>query len=94
MTGQEIEENTLVSRWVGEYIKEKQKREQVGKECDRYRKALEEIEEYIVSYKEQCDVPDNCVDSRLCSSCFLGGANELGEYILDIINKAKGEAND
>ena len=37
MTGQEIEENTLVNRWVGEYLKEKKKREEVEK-------ALEEIE--------------------------------------------------
>ena len=151
MTGQEIEENTLVNRWVGEYLKEKKKREQLEQECeelerklsnqeqlyqneieiynksclqlrqenddlylerlalntansginallevkeqecDRYRKALKEIEECVVSSKEQCIIQDNCVDDRLCSSCFLGGANELGEYILDIINKVKGE---
>lgn len=59
----------------------------------RYRKALEEIEKHIESYKKQCNIPNNCVDNRLCSTCFLGGGNELGENILDIINKAKGERN-
>lgn len=58
---------------------------------DEYKRALKEIEKHIESYKEQCNIPNNCVDNRLCSTCFLGGANELGEYILDIINKAKGE---
>lgn len=61
---------------------------------DRYRKALEEIEKHIESYKKQCHIPNNCVDNRLCSTCFLGGGNELGENILDIINKAKGERNE
>lgn len=60
---------------------------------DEYKKALEEIEGIIASYKEQCNIPNNCIDNRLCSTCFLGGANELGESILDIINKAK-DGND
>lgn len=82
-----------------EQLKEKQKI--IGKaiykesielfnENARYRKALEEIEKHIESYKEQCNIPNNCVDNRLCSTCFLGSADELGEDILNIINRVKG----
>ena len=45
----------------------------LGRKADRYRKALEEIEEYINQYE------------------MLGKLNI--KYILDIINKAKGEGN-
>lgn len=64
------------------------------KDINRYHKALEEIKKHIESYKEQCNIPNNCVDNRLCSTCFLGGGNELGENILNIINKVKGEGNE
>ena len=51
---------------------------------DRYRKALEEIEEYIKKY--ECD---NCED-------YVFGCGDCGtpRDILDIINKAKGENPD
>lgn len=52
---------------------------QLEQECTRYRKALEEIEEYI---KEEC----NCV----CTDCLEQGDCHFQD-ILDIINKAKGE---
>lgn len=50
---------------------------------DEYKKALEEIEEYIKKY--ECD---NCED-------FVFGCGDCGtpRDILDIINKAKGEEN-
>ena len=38
-------------------------------------------------YKGQCNIPGNCLDKRLCSTCFIGGALELGESILDIIRE-------
>ena len=44
---------------------------------------IEKIKSYINDYKEQCKV--NCIDARMCSTCFLGGANELGEELLDVI---------
>ena len=53
-------------------------------QSDRYRKALEEIEEYIKEY--ECD---NCEDCAFgCVDC--GTPRD----ILDIINKAKGSNND
>lgn len=48
-------------------------------ECDRYRKALEEIEEYL---KEECGCE--------CADCLEQGDCHFQE-ILNIINKAKGE---
>lgn len=54
MTGQEIEENTLVNRWVGEYIKEKKKREQLEKEYkllnEKYEQALNDYDELLQSH--------------------------------------------
>ena len=75
-------------------IKAENLNEKQDLENTRYCKALEEIKKHIEDYKKQCNIPNNCIDNRLCSTCFLGGANELGEYILDIINKAKGEGNE
>ena len=33
---------------------------------------IKKIESYIDDYKKQCDIPGNCVDKRLCSTCFFG----------------------
>ena len=44
---------------------------------------LKQIVEKCKNYKESCEIEGNCLDKRLCSTCFLGGANELGEWILD-----------
>ena len=63
------------------YTAYKKQIEYILKENDRYRKALEEIEEEIKKY--QCD---NCEDYH-CASCDM-------KDILNIINKAKGEGNE
>jgi hypothetical protein len=44
---------------------------------------MKQIVEKCKNYKEDCKIEGNCLDERLCSTCFLGGANELGEWILD-----------
>ena len=46
---------------------------------------IEKIKKFIEDYKENCKIEGVCVDPRLCSTCFYGGAMELGEEILDII---------
>lgn len=75
MTGQEIEENTLVSRWVNEYMKEKEKREQLEKEYkllnEKYEQALNDYDELLQSH------PD-------CSNC----ENELMLKLSDGWSKA------
>ena len=43
---------------------------------------LKQIVEKCKNYKRDCKIEGNCLDNRLCSTCFLGGANELGEWIL------------
>ena len=43
---------------------------------------LKQIVEKCKNYKENCKIEGVCLDERLCSTCFLGGANELGEWIL------------
>ena len=66
------------------YRQEKQiEIEELQTNIDRYRKALEEIEEYIKKY--ECD---NCED-------YVFGCGDCGtpRDILDILNKAKGEGN-
>ena len=53
-------------------------------ECqDRTDCVMKQIVEKCKNYKESCKIEGNCLDERLCSTCFLGGANELGEWILD-----------
>ena len=56
MTGQEIEENTLVNRWVNEYMKEKEKREQLEKEYkllnEKYEQALNDYDELLQSHPD------------------------------------------
>lgn len=44
---------------------------------------FKQIVEKCKNYKENCKIEGVCLDERLCSTCFLGGANELGEWILD-----------
>lgn len=34
-------------------------------------------------YKESCKIENNCLDNRLCHNCFIGGANELADEIID-----------
>lgn len=52
---------------------------------DRYREALEEIEEYIYT---DCEYNDGC-DRNICIRCKYSNVHD--KRILDIINKAKGE---
>ena len=52
---------------------------------------LKQIVEKCKNYKESCKIEGNCLDERLCSTCFLGGANELGEWILDDLDIQKVE---
>ena len=54
---------------------------------DRYRKALEEIEEYIYT---DCEYNDGC-DRNICIRCDYSNVHD--KRILDIINKAKGKSN-
>lgn len=98
MTGQEIEENTLINRWVGEYLKEKKKREQLKKECDSYRKALEEIKKVIIPLANKNPI-DNCwaLLNRCdeCASkkdCKTQSPYFRAKQMLDIISRAKEES--
>ncbi len=52
---------------------------------------IDKIKSMIESYRKSCDIDGNCLDPRLCHSCFLGGAVELGDEILDIIKEAENE---
>ena len=48
---------------------------------------IEKIKSYIDGYKQSCKLEGVCIDDRLCSTCFYGGAVELGDEILDVINE-------
>ena len=52
------------------------------KQCSENNCLLKEIVLYCNNYKECCEIGGNCIDERLCSTCFLGGANELADDIL------------
>lgn len=43
---------------------------------------LKRIVEICKDYPKQCEIEGNCIDDRLCSTCFLGGGCELAEEIL------------
>lgn len=74
MTGQEIEENTLVSRWVNEYMKEKEKREQLEKEYkllnEKYEQALNDYDELLQSHP-YCSNWHNSCESINNSNCYF-----------------------
>ena len=105
MTGQEIEENTLINRWVNEYMKEKEKREQLEKDykllnekCDslqwyydKLNKALNEIIEVIKKMNGEpiITIPDFSKEENY--KLIMKQCNEGYVEILNIINKAKGE---
>ncbi len=46
---------------------------------------LEKIKEIAENYRENCKIEGNCLDKRLCSTCYFGGGSEVCDYILDII---------
>lgn len=52
---------------------------------------IDKIKSYIQGYKDSCKIEGVCLDDRLCSTCFYGGAVELGDEILDVIKEADGE---
>ena len=52
-----------------------------------HKELFDKIKSMILSYTDSCRIPGNCLDDRLCSTCFLGGAKELGEEILEIIKE-------
>ncbi len=49
-------------------------------ECEKYKKYIESIKARINSYKEMCNDFCDC-NKKCCTSCFIGGAIELGEDI-------------
>ena len=49
----------------------------------KYRKKFEQILSFVRDYEESCKM--NCIDDRMCHSCFFGSAKELGDEIKDII---------
>lgn len=101
MTGQEIEENTLINRWVGEYLKEKKKREQLKRE---YEKLKQELDLYKTWYRAKHGDIKNTLEryykaldeiERVCledTRTFADGTQvryDSLDEILDIINKAR-----
>ena len=74
MTGQEIEENTLVNRWVNEYMKEKEKREQLEKEYkllnEKYEQALNDYDDLLQSHP-YCSNWHNSCESINNSNCYF-----------------------
>lgn len=50
--------------------------------CEDSKCLLKDIIEKCKNYKEDCKIMGNCLDDRLCDICFLGGANELCDWIL------------
>lgn len=74
MTGQEIEENTLINRWVNEYMKEKEKREQLEKEYkllnEKYEQALNDYDELLQSHP-YCSNWHNSCESINNSNCYF-----------------------
>ena len=45
---------------------------------------LKQIVEECKEYKEECKL--SCIDDRMCSTCFLGGKQELAEEILSLLD--------
>lgn len=43
---------------------------------------LKQIVEKCLDYPKRCEIEGNCLDNRLCSTCFFGGGCELAQDIL------------
>ncbi len=84
MTGQEIEENTLVNYWVNEYMKEKEKCKQLEKD---YKLLNEKYEQALNDYDELLQSRSDC---KVCEDAFLQKLSELNklQWFYDTLNKA------
>ena len=58
ITGQEIEENTLINRWVNEYMKEKKKREQLEKEYKLLNEKCDRLQWYYDKLNKALDIKE------------------------------------
>lgn len=79
MTGQEIEENTLVNRWVGEYIKEKKKREQLKQELKELKVQLKNSEN-ARNYAEKV-----CINIELKKKIYKQALDEIEKELKEDI---------
>lgn len=104
MTGQEIEENTLVSRWVGEYIKEKKKCEELEKDYkllnEKYEQALKDYDALLQSHPD-CLNCENDLKLKLAEAKIKCDRLQWYYYTLnkaldikDELNKALREENE
>ena len=88
MTGQEIAENTLVNRWVNEYMKEKEKREQLEKDYklleEKYEQALNDYDELLQSHPD-CK---NCEDDLMLKLSSSEIECDRLRWFYDKLNKA------
>ena len=92
MTGQEIEENTLVNRWVNEYMKEKEKREQLEKEYkllnEKYEQALNEYDELLQDAALQKPDCKNCENDLMLKLSDAEIKCDKLQWYYDTLNKA------
>lgn len=63
------------------------------KQLKRCEQKLDKIKEVVEIYRENCKIEGNCLDKRLCSTCYFGGGLEVCDDILDIIEGAENEQN-
>lgn len=59
------------------------------KQLKRCEQKLEKIKEVAKIYRENCKIEGNCLDKRLCSTCYFCGGLEVCDDILDIIEGAE-----
>lgn len=92
MTGQEIEENTLVNRWVNEYMKEKEKREQLEKEYkllnEKYEQALNDYDELLQDAALQKPDCKNCENDLMLKLSDAEIKCDKLQWYYDKLNKA------
>lgn len=88
MTGQEIEENTLVSRWLNEYMKEKEKQKQLEKEYkllnEKYEQALNDYDDLLQSHP-YCS---NCKNDLMLKLADVKIKCDRLQWYYDTLNKA------
>ena len=93
---EELTVNNQLREWQDEDLRQIA---ELKKDLDLFRKAhdneqaqrrileqkLEKIKEIAKTYRENCKIEGNCLDKRLCSTCYFGGGLEVCDDILDII---------